>query len=618
VAFTIKPTHLMFVSPVALLLLVQAARAHRWIEATLGSLVALASATLGVLLITFVYYLGDIRATAEYFVRLVAFVEAVSTATSFAAWLPTALHFPQQPVNPLTLGVLLVPLLAASAIFLPTRLVSCALLPGAMISVYLSWRRFYPNTLVETNDYTFVGVVVWLIAVLLPAWRAWTATAQARRGWSTLLAWGPSVAFLVAALMLGIRLSRELSDAQATVLASFGTSSSGARELTAHLARLPGRVAFLIPDGNRRPTTVDSAIAKGGTNISDTTWGVSPYIASLFPERDYFIGTPSGGPRVNLSAYDRVVFVSVPAFGGDADAQQQLRDHFGVSLAGMDCAFRVDLRHHEVVVCEQVWRDLGPDPTRSAYYYAGDAAPAAGTLTALAPGNVRRLEAGDLVYWRAQGLRQIDADRGPVALRAAEGTSVLVAGLGAWDSQRRALVGLTATYREGRWRIDPGQLTPSNENPTLQDVGSSAEPLAGWQLAPGGTPPKVERLSDDTGPYVRLHPSLAGAGAILYASDPLSQLDDAPVVLQALVRAHGATPATLTVYDVVVGPDQAQTRAASTSSFDTWETLEVRLDRARFPHPGDNFSVAIYGATPADWLDVRAVRFLVGVAPELP
>lgn len=616
VALTIKLTYVMFVIPVAVLLFFEAVSHRRWRDAARGGVVAMVTAALGVVLITWAYYLGDVRATYGYFVGLVAFVDAVGTVTSFGDWLPVALYFPPQPISPLALGVLLVPVLAASMLFLPNRLVSFALLSGALISVYISWRRFYPITLIETNCYTFVILVVWTACVLLPLWGAsvhralWAWSEKARLPVSPI-----SAIAVVVVVTLSVHLAQVMSDAQATMLGSFGVSSRGSKELTAHLQQLPGRVAFLIPDGNRRPTTVDTAIGKGGTDISDTTWGVSPYIRSLFPERDYYFGIGAGGPRVNMSAYDRVVFVSVPSFGGDADAQQKLWDHFGVSLAGMDCGYRVDLQHHEVVVCERVFRSLAFTPTQTAYYYAGDAVPAVGQSAASASGQPRTLAVGDLVYWRGQGLWQVDAESGAVAVRSTDGARVTVEGIGAWNPINGALSGLPAVYGGGRWSIDTEQLTAANTNPTLQGVGSAGEPIAGWQLAPGDAPPTVERRTDDAGPYVRLHPNRQGSSVVLYASAPLSQLDGAPVVLRATVRAHGATPATVTVFDVVTAPDQAQTRSVSTSSFDVWETLEVRLDRVSFPYPGDNFSVALFGAEAGNWLDVREVSLLVGVAP---
>lgn len=354
-SLTIKPTHLIFILPVALILLCHAVQDRQWGQAILGAVVAAAVAMFGVFVITWAYYLGDLAATGEYFVRLATFVDAVTASAPFVEWLNVALRYPQQQVNPLAVGVLLVPVLALSAIVLPNRLVSLCLLPGALASVYLSWRRFYSNTLIETNDYTFVMLVLWGALVATPFIKkaldrvAWSGP-DGKRRWVTPLSLGG----LVLALWLGVRLADDVQAANETHLASFSSSSVGARELDAYLKGRPGRVLFLIPENSRRPTTVDSAIYKGGMDIHDSTWGVSPYIAGLFPERSYNVGRPADGKPVDLAPFSRVVFVSVPVYGGDADAYKQLLDYFQVTLTEFSCDFRVDLRHHEVVACERL------------------------------------------------------------------------------------------------------------------------------------------------------------------------------------------------------------------------------------------------------------------------
>src|SRR4029077_5663705 len=113
-----------------------------------------------------------------------------------------------------------------------------------------------------------------------------------------------------------------------------------------------GLTVFLIPDNSYRPTTVDSAIFKGGSDIGSSTWGDSPYVKSMFPDRWYYWGlTPAAAPPVNLARFQKLVFVSIPSFGGDKAALKYLYEIFGVTTEDFQCSVRVNFVYHVVVGC---------------------------------------------------------------------------------------------------------------------------------------------------------------------------------------------------------------------------------------------------------------------------
>ena len=99
------------------------------------------------------------------------------------------------------------------------------------------------------------------------------------------------------------------------------------------LAADGGSVAFLTPDNTYRPPSVDSSICKGGTDIFQSTWGVSPFIKSMFPDRWCFLY----GGTADVTPFANVVFIKLDEEPFRA-ALKRVEDHFSTSLANFDCA----------------------------------------------------------------------------------------------------------------------------------------------------------------------------------------------------------------------------------------------------------------------------------------
>jgi hypothetical protein len=138
-------------------------------------------ATLGVgslltwLLVVLVYYLGSVGPTLGYFRGLLAFGESAGALMSMDAYLADALS--QNPPDAALLAFVLPALFAVSAVLLPRRLVSLALLAGSSLATAVAFRRFYTATFVELNAFMFASLAIWAVVVVTPWLRARDASA---------------------------------------------------------------------------------------------------------------------------------------------------------------------------------------------------------------------------------------------------------------------------------------------------------------------------------------------------------------------------------------------------------------------------------------------------------
>jgi hypothetical protein len=158
-AVSIKPTYLMFIMPLAIILLMNGVARRQWAGIGRGLPVSLAIVVVGTLAVYLAYYGGDIDALAQHVMNLTGFVDGIAKPMSFPAWLAMGLDRWHDGAT-LPVSIALVPLLMLSAVLLPNRAVSVGLLASAALNLYVAWRRYHPNTLIETNDYTFLAAVV--------------------------------------------------------------------------------------------------------------------------------------------------------------------------------------------------------------------------------------------------------------------------------------------------------------------------------------------------------------------------------------------------------------------------------------------------------------------------
>jgi hypothetical protein len=562
-AISIKPTYLTFVLPPAIVLIVNGVARRDWHGVVLGALAASAISVAGVAIVLLTYYVGDVAAIVNHVISLATFVEGIVDPQPFQTWLQMAIGRWVRGETVAATAVL-VPILALSLVVPSNRLVTLSLLPGAIAAVYVAWRKFYPNTLLETNEYAFFAIVVWSTLVLVPALQAGLRQVGARFGSSSGLWLAPlPILGLVVALMCGDHLAEHVADGRTDMLRSFGAATRGSRSLSEYLASRPGSAAFLIPDNAYRPLTVDSAIYKGGTNELDARWGMnSTYVSAMFPDRHYFVGGVHPAWDPDLSRFNRIAFVKLAEEDGDAPAARRVQENFGIWLRSYDCSFRADVGQQEIIVCERRVVPLARNEGQSAQFAPVSNQPTTGGVTPdefLEQTSAKRVATYG-VNGRGLILWQVQADGSVAAIDGPEGARIRIDGLGAWNPDQQVIAGAEAAYTAGRWQVNAPDVEVSNENPSFARPGSRRQPLFGWQLEPRGTPPVVEHTRDEGGPFIRVRPTDSNTAVEIYSRAPLSKLDGVPVTVRAVIRVHGNRPATLSISDVVAPGAQPVTR----------------------------------------------------------
>ena len=333
---SIKPTYVVFVVPIAVWTVLTIRPIWRALVTLLSAAVIAVATWITVL---YLYNLGDISATLSHFIRLNTFVSGISPTTSLYAWLTRPALW--MTFTPTSAAVLMPIVLALSVAFLPGKSLSGGLLAGSVLSLYVAYRRSENQTLVEVNGYFVTAVIVWSAAVAGPVLNAIRA-----RWWPAIV----RVFMILVTAALWVLAAGQVQLAAISLLPVFGTADAGARELSQCLAARTGRTLFLIPDNNYRPTTVDSAIFKGGSDIDRYYWGASPYVRDMFPDRGYLVGATSGAiDPSELDAYSKIVFVSLP--GAREEAVQRLKALFAVPVDQFDCSCTIDFKYHIVNAC---------------------------------------------------------------------------------------------------------------------------------------------------------------------------------------------------------------------------------------------------------------------------
>ena len=230
-------------------------------------------------------------------------------------------------------------------------------------------------------------------------------------------------------------------------------------------------------------------------------------------------------------------------------------------------------------------------------------------------GQDRAFQAGDVVLLGAtRQLVRLDESGRLTELRAAEGTALQVASLGPWDPTAGSLGGLTVRYVAGAWTLDAPPLQPAG--PRFHVPGAPEEELtAGFQLAPPSAG-RVRRFETAAGPTVRLRPTGRVPSLAIESWDPLPNLDNVTVTVQATVRASEGASLELALSDVVdaAGTVQKTVDRRSATNDDEWLTLRVQR-RVLFGSSNDRFSVGLLEVRNRDWLEVRELGVYLGVLP---
>jgi len=223
-----------------------------------------------------------------------------------------------------------------------------------LLSVAIALTRFYSGTFTEANALLCGVLACWYVLVLKPS-RLFDGSSGRIVG----------KVLVVLAIVMVCRAAYIVVYWTSLTAWSFDIAARTSDGLDAFMASHPGKTMFLIPDNAHRTLTIDSAIYKGGTDIYDGHWGVSPYVTGLFPDRSYLPGVIGGFERpVDLSEYTKVVFVAGPAPVEDAItpyvgqtrerelalARERLYQVFAVRLDDFDCPYEGFVPNFSLVI----------------------------------------------------------------------------------------------------------------------------------------------------------------------------------------------------------------------------------------------------------------------------
>jgi hypothetical protein len=262
------------------------------------------------------YYFGNVAAFKTHFVDLRMFANSQANtlpggAIGLAAFARDLL--PESRYDFFFIGPVLI-LATVSPIITSRNQPLLALCPACLAAGYFCYIRYYSLTLIET--YAFM---LMMLLIIVPYTARHLRPLPAPIGWliigAVALYFGPSAWVRTASFYRTVAALDNATHRFHNALAANG-----------------GNVAYLTPDNTYRPPGVDSAICKGGTDIFRSTWGVSPLIKSMFPDRWCFLY----GGIADVTPFANVVFMR-----SDEEtfptALKRVEDRFSTSLANFDC-----------------------------------------------------------------------------------------------------------------------------------------------------------------------------------------------------------------------------------------------------------------------------------------
>lgn len=341
VCLAVKVTLFIFPMTVGLILLGQNGYSRRAFAAVGLSGLLSCIVFVGVL---YAYYLGNWEALATHFSHLRYFIATNTNRPGpFVMWWFKAL-FTSYPVQPIRVSVdttsaaLVTPLLLLVAMWrMRRRHVVAALLFGSLASVGVSYSRFYPVTIIELDCYWMSAALIFAALIYQP----WIE--MQRRNRMSLMS-RPSLRVAAKLCFFGV-----LCASQIMLVIAFHRPYiqwvSAVSDVTAALRTFnqqhPGRTLFLVPDNEFRIPTVDSAIAKGGTDVFSNRWGHdSTLMPSMFPDRWYLLYFTTFGLPSELDGFEKIVLVAKPGRLHDKIAFDEMR--FRVTLEEFDHVLTID------------------------------------------------------------------------------------------------------------------------------------------------------------------------------------------------------------------------------------------------------------------------------------
>ena len=473
-AAAIKVTVVALAMPPMLLLLLASGLSLRRRALFLLIIVAVSATTY--LTILLLYYLGNTQSVAQYFTLLRQFSadEQSGQIQPLLAWALGQIVGGDFLLSRLVIALPV--LLAVSALALRPRTVSLALGLGAAVVVLVLWRRPLPTTEIEAYDFLLLALPLWTLRVGWPALESLSARVRVDvQSWPIQAAgWSLVLVGLVAPAIDRARTT------QSTFVPSFRQANEIEHALDALAATEPGRIAIVTLGNSHRPVTMDSAIFKGGTNLGESdSWGVSPFVEALVPNRTYFVAQTDRPERpIDSSTFNYLYFVSLAPPDRFEETRRQLARVFRLSLVGFDCPVVLAMPTGGYQYGCKRRSDATPGEQVGQVAFVPDAT----TLTADMPvawaaGPDRPPRPGEAVYaGLTRELFRLESDGSFTRLRGAPGQQIAIGAIGPWSAADGAILPLTAHADGPRWAVDIRSMSPFNVNPGLRTRGRSNRP----------------------------------------------------------------------------------------------------------------------------------------------
>lgn len=197
-------------------------------------------------------------------------------------------------------------------------------LMGLIYSVFVLM-RFYSHSLIEY--YVFTLLLLTPLCQVSAAWfnKSW------KKEWLFYLI---SFPVAVSALILA---GRYIWEMQRDLPPSYRVLNQGAMEFHRALQARSAPIWILTSDNSYRPNSIESALCKGGMDITNASWGASKYIAALFPNFHCAVLPMGLSGKDKLTLPQATIGFSHWTDEPLANGIKRVEKYFDISLDNFDC-----------------------------------------------------------------------------------------------------------------------------------------------------------------------------------------------------------------------------------------------------------------------------------------
>ncbi len=273
--------------------------------------------------ILILYYKGNSFAALHHFNLFDYYQYSESSGLSYSLWLKNILF--GHSLDSSTLAAVLPYILTISFMVRVQWKLSLALLIPAILSCMVVIQRPYPPTLVEFSNFGVILFAIWLYSIYSNRkLKFFQFDNKIILGFKLLIA-GLMILFTIVSVNTSIQM----------YLPQYKLSSDAQKKLHNYLGTIHGKTMYIIVNNQYRPTTIDSAIFKGGLDVDTNQWPQSALINSFVPDRSYIVQDKN--LSLEISDFNKIVFVYADGFL--LDQMQNIDKLYGVDFSYFDCNF---------------------------------------------------------------------------------------------------------------------------------------------------------------------------------------------------------------------------------------------------------------------------------------